>query len=224
MTGQDAVNAATQFHEKVGITGVILTKMDGDARGGAALSIKASVGVPIKFIGIGEKLDALDAFHPDRMASQILGMGDVLSLIEKVQDTVDEKEARKLAKKLQKAEFTLEDFLSQLKQIKKMGSLESLMSMIPGMNKLKGLKNATPDEKELKRVEAIILSMTPAERKNPKILNGSRRKRIAMGSGVSVADVNKLLKNFEQMKKMMKKMGKMGKMDPSMMSKQGMPF
>lgn len=222
MTGQDAVNAAVQFHERVGLTGVVLTKMDGDARGGAALSIKATVGVPIKYIGVGEKLDALQPFHPDRMASQILGMGDVLTLIEKVQDTVDEREAEKLAKKLKKAQFTLEDFLGQLRQIKKMGSLESVMSMLPGMNKLKGLKDATPDEKELKRVEAIILSMTPDERNNPKLLNGSRRKRIAMGSGVTVADVNKLLKNFEQMKKMMKKMGKMS---PARLARGGgMPF
>ncbi len=221
MTGQDAVNAAVQFNRQVGLTGVILTKMEGDARGGAALSIKAAVGVPIKFIGVGEKLDALEAFHPDRMASQILGMGDVLTLIEKVQETVDEREAAKLAKKLKKAEFTLEDFLGQLKQLKRMGSLESLISLIPGAGKLKGLKDVSPDERELKRVEAIILSMTPEERRNPKILNGSRRKRIAMGSGTAVADVNKLLKNFEQMRKMMKKMGKMG---PGRLGRGGLPF
>ena len=211
MTGQDAVNAALQFHQQVGLTGVVLTKMDGDARGGAALSIKATVGVPIKFIGVGEKMDALDAFHPERMASQILGMGDVLSLIEKAQAVVDQKEAAKLAKKLKKSQFDLEDFLTQLRQLKKMGSMEHILSMIPGVNKMmKGVKDLNSDSKELKQTEAIILSMTLQERVNPKILNGSRRKRIAQGAGVSVADVNKLLKNFQQMQKMVKKMGSKG--------------
>jgi len=212
MTGQDAINAAIEFHQRVGLSGVILTKMDGDARGGAALSIKAAVGVPIKFIGVGEKVDALEPFHPARMASQILGMGDVLTLIEKAQATVDEKEAERLARKLKKAQFDLEDFLSQLRQIQKMGSLEQIISMIPGVGKLmKGAGQVNPDTGELKRVEAIILSMTPQERGNPKILNGSRRKRIAMGSGTSVAEVNKLLKNFQQMQGMVKKMGRGGR-------------
>ncbi len=211
MTGQDAVNAALQFHQQVGLTGVVLTKMDGDARGGAALSIKATVGVPIKFIGVGEKMDALDAFHPERMASQILGMGDVLSLIEKAQAVVDQKEAAKLAKKLKKSQFDLEDFLTQLRQLKKMGSMEQILSMVPGVNKMmKGAKDLNPDGKELKQTEAIILSMTAQERVNPKILNGSRRKRIAQGAGVSVADVNKLMKNFQQMQKMVKNMGRKG--------------
>jgi len=208
MTGQDAVNAASAFHERVGLSGVILTKIEGDARGGAALSIKAAVGVPIKYLGVGEKVEALEAFHPDRMASRILGMGDMLSLIEKAQETVDRREAERLAKKLQRAEFTLDDFLSQLKQLKKMGSLESLLGMIPGMNRLKGLKDMSPDERELKRIEAVILSMTREERRNPRILNGSRRKRIALGSGTTVADVNKLVKNFDQMSKMVKQMGR----------------
>ena len=209
MTGQDAVNAAIEFNQRLGLTGVVLTKMDGDARGGAALSIKEAVGVPIKFVGVGEKLDALEAFHPDRMASRILGMGDVLTLIEKAQQTVDQKEARKQAKRLKKGEFTLEDFLSQLKQIQKMGSLDQIMKMIPGMGKIKNLDQMTPDNKDIKRIEAIILSMTPLERRNPKVMNGSRRKRVAMGSGTAVADVNRVLKDFEQMRKMVKKMGKM---------------
>lgn len=209
MTGQDAINAAEQFHDRVGLTGVVLTKMDGDARGGAALSIRATTGVPIKFIGVGEKIDALEPFHPDRLASQILGMGDVLTLIEKAQATVDQKEAAKLAKKLKKSKFDLNDFLTQLNQIKKMGSMEQLMGMIPGMGKMmRQAGEMGPDESELKRVEAIILSMTLKERENPKILNGSRRKRIAMGSGTTVADVNKLIKNFTQMQKMVKKMGR----------------
>ena len=211
MTGQDAVNAALQFHQQVGLTGVVLTKMDGDARGGAALSIKATVGVPIKFIGVGEKMDALEPFHPERMASQILGMGDVLTLIEKAQAAVDRKQAAKLAKKLKKSQFDLEDFLGQLRQLKKMGSMEQILKLVPGMNKMmKGAKDLDPEGRELKQTEAIILSMTFQERGNPKILNGSRRKRIAQGAGVSVADVNKLLNNFQQMQKMIKKMGKKG--------------
>jgi len=218
MTGQDAIAAASRFHEEVGLNGVILTKMEGDARGGAALSLRAAVGVPIKYVGVGEKLDALEAFHPDRMASRILGMGDVLSLIEKAQEAVDEKEAERLAKKLKKAELGLDDFLSQLRQIKKMGSLEQVLSLIPGLGKMKGLKQMTPDDKELVRIEAIICSMTVEERHRPRIINGSRRKRIAMGSGTNVAEVNKLLKNFNQMQKMVKKMGRL---DPSRLAQAG---
>ena len=218
MTGQDAITAASRFHEEVGLSGVVLTKMEGDARGGAALSLRAAVGVPIKYVGVGEKLDALEAFHPDRMASRILGMGDVLSLIEKAQETVDEKEAERLAKKLKKAELGLDDFLTQLRQIKKMGSLEQVLSLVPGLGKMKGLKQMAPDDKELARTEAIICSMTAEERRRPRILNGSRRKRIAMGSGTNVAEVNKLLKNFNQMQKMIKKMGRL---DPSRLAQAG---
>lgn len=210
MTGQDAVNVATEFNEKLDITGVILSKMEGDARGGASLSIKAVTGKPIKFIGVGEQISALETFHPDRMASQILGMGDVLSLIEKAQDKFDEKEAVQLEKKLRRNEFDLEDFRSQLKQIKKLGSLEEIMGMIPGMGKLKKMKGFSPDESELVRVEAIINSMTKEERRRYKIVNGSRKKRIAKGSGTTVQDVNRLLKNFAQTKKMMEQFTKKG--------------
>ncbi|APF17568.1 signal recognition particle protein [Caldithrix abyssi DSM 13497] len=204
MTGQDAVNTASQFAERLNFDGVVLTKMDGDARGGAALSIKAITGKPIKFMGVGEKLEDIEQFHPDRMASRILGMGDVVTLVEKAQETIDQEKAAKLEQKLRKAEFDLEDFLDQLQQIKKMGSLESILRMIPGVGSQ--LKNAQVDEKNLVRVEAIINSMTKEERRNPKILNGSRRKRIAMGSGTRVQDVNQLMRQFEQMKKMMKQM------------------
>ncbi len=217
MTGQDAVNTAQQFAERLNFDGVILTKMDGDARGGAALSIKAITGKPIKFIGVGEKVDDIEQFHPDRMASRILGMGDVVTLVEKAQETIDKEKAEKLEKKLRKAEFDLEDFLDQLQQIKKMGSLESILKMIPGVGSQ--LKNAQVDEKNLVRVEAIINSMTKEERRNPKILNGSRRKRIAMGSGTRVQDVNALMRQFEQMKKMMKQMNK-----KSFRGLGGMPF
>ena len=210
MTGQDAVNVATEFNEKLDITGVILSKMEGDARGGASLSIKAVTDKPIKFIGVGEQISALEPFHPDRMASQILGMGDVLSLIEKAQDKFDEKEAVQLEKKLRRNEFDLEDFRSQLKQIKKLGSLEEIMGMIPGMGKLKKMKGFSPDESELVRVEAIINSMTGEERRRYKIVNGSRKKRIAKGSGTTVQDVNRLLKNFAQTKKMMEQFTKKG--------------
>ncbi|MBW1729255.1 MAG: signal recognition particle protein [Deltaproteobacteria bacterium] len=210
MTGQDAVNVARRFNEVLDISGVILTKMEGDARGGAALSIRAVTLKPIKFIGVGEKIDALEAFFPDRMASRILGMGDVLTLIEKAQEEFDQKEALKLEKKLKKAEFDFEDFLGQLKQIKKLGSLEQILSMLPGMGQLKKLKQLKPDEKELVKVEAIINSMTREERRNYKIINGSRRKRIARGSGTSVQDVNRLIKNFAQMKKMMERFSKKG--------------
>ncbi len=210
MTGQDAVNVAKNFNETLDITGVILSKMEGDARGGAALSIKAVTGKPIKFVGVGEKVSALEPFHPDRMASQILGMGDVLSLIERAEAQFDEKEARKLEKKLKKSEFDLEDFRAQLKQVKKLGSLEDILGMLPGMGKLKQLKKLKPDEKELVKVEAIINSMTPEERRRFKIINGSRRRRIALGSGTTVQDVNRLLKNFAQTKKMMEQFTKKG--------------
>jgi len=209
MTGQDAVNVARAFHEKVGLTGVVLTKMDGDARGGAALSIRAVTGAPIKFVGVGEKTDALEAFFPDRMASRILGMGDILTLAEKAQETIDEKKAKELTRKIRRSEFTLEDFRDQLMSIRKMGSIEDLLGMIPGMGgKMKELKAAAPDEKELSRVVAIIDSMTRKERDNAKIINGSRRKRIAMGSGTTVQDVNRLLKNFQQAEGMLKRFSK----------------
>jgi len=204
MTGQDAVNTANEFAAKLDFDGVVLTKMDGDARGGAALSIRAVTGKPIKFLSIGEKLDEIEPFHPDRIASRILGMGDVVTLVEKAQDTIDQEKAEQLEAKLKKADFDLEDFRDQLQQIKKMGSLESLLKMIPGVGQQLG--NANVDERGLVRTEAIINSMTGEERKNPKILNGSRRKRIAGGSGTRVQDVNQLMNQFQQMKKMMKQM------------------
>ncbi len=210
MTGQDAVNIAKSFDEALDIGGVVLTKIDGDARGGAALSIREITGKPIKFIGVGEKLADLEAFHPDRMASQILGMGDVLSLIEKAQTVVDEKKALELEKKLRKNQFTLEDFRDQMVQIRKMGSLTDLIKMIPGLGSAKQLKNMKVDEHELVRIEAIINSMTPQERQQHGIINGSRRKRIAKGSGTSVQDINRLLKNYTQVMKMMKKINKGG--------------
>ena len=203
MTGQDAVNAASAFHEQLGITGVMLTKLDGDARGGAALSVKAVTGQPIKFAGIGEKLDAIEAFHPDRMASRILGMGDVLTLIEKAEAAVDEKKALELAEKLKKNRFTLSDYLEQLNSMKDMGSLQDLAGMIPGVD-AKALAGAKIDEKALAHTEAIILSMTPQERENPAILNSSRKKRIAAGAGVAVVDINRLLKQFEAMQQMVR--------------------
>ncbi len=215
MTGQDAVTVAKDFNKTLDITGVILSKMEGDARGGASLSIKAVTGKPIKFIGVGEKIDALEPFHPDRMASQILGMGDVLSLIEKAQEEFDDKEAIKLEKKLRKSKFDLEDFQAKLKQIKKLGSLEQIMGMMPGMGQLKKLKGLSPDENELVKVEAIINSMTKEERRHYKILNGSRKRRIALGSGTTVQDVNRLLKNFAQTKKMMERFTKKGQFDMS---------
>ncbi|HMK64412.1 MAG TPA: signal recognition particle protein [Thermodesulfobacteriota bacterium] len=211
MTGQDAINVAQKFNELLDLSGVILTKMEGDARGGAALSIKGVIQKPIKFIGVGEKLESLEAFHPERMASRILGMGDVLSLIEKAQLHFDQKQALDLEKKIRKETFTLDDFKEQLRQIKKMGSLEQMIQMIPGINKIKGLKDAQPDEKELVRVEAIINSMTPEERKSYQIINGSRRRRIAKGSGTTVSEVNKMLKSFEQMQKMLKQFNKGGR-------------
>lgn len=204
MTGQDAVNIAKSFNEKIGITGVILTKMDGDARGGAALSIKEVTGKPIKLIGTGEKIDALEEFYPDRMANRILGMGDVLTLIEQAQKAYDEKEAEKLKKKIEKEEFTFEDLRDQIRKMRKMGPLENILSMLPGAHKI--LKDIKIDEREFVKVEAIINSMTPEERRNPKILNASRRIRIAKGSGTTVTDVNRLIKQFNEMKKLMKKM------------------
>lgn len=212
MTGQDAVNVAAPFNEDLGLDGIVLTKMDGDARGGAALSVKAVTGCPIKFVGMGEKLEALEPFHPDRMASRILGMGDVLSLIEKAQTVYDLEEAKKMEKKFRKDEFTLDDFLSQLQQVRKMGSFEQILGMLPGMGNIKkqleGV-NVDLNGKEIKHVEAIIRSMTPKERADVNLLNGSRRKRIAMGSGTRVQEVNKVLKQFAEMRKMMKKMTKL---------------
>ena len=210
MTGQDAVNMATAFDAVLDIGGVVLTKMDGDARGGAALSIKAITNKPIKFIGVGEKFNDFEVFHPDRMASRILGMGDVLTMIEKAQSVVDEKQAIELEKKLRKNQFTLEDFRDQMTQVRKMGSLTDLIGMIPGMGKLKQMKNFEVDEGELVRIEAIINSMTPQERRQYNIINGSRRRRIANGSGTSVQDVNRLLKNYTHVMKMMKKLTKGG--------------
>ena len=211
MTGQDAVNVAQSFNEVLGLTGIVLTKLDGDTRGGAAISVKAVTGCPIKFVGLGEKLDLLEPFHPDRMASRILGMGDVLTLIEKAQENVDAEKARELEKKIRKAEFSLEDFLDQLGQLKKMGPLEDVLGMLPGMNKVKGLKDLKVDDKHLGKIEAIIRSMTTQEKLHPEILNASRRKRIASGSGTTIQDVNRLLKQFEDMKKMMKQFTGMGK-------------
>lgn len=214
MTGQESVNVAQAFHDSLGLDGVVMTKLDGDARGGAALSVKAVTNVPIKFIGLGEKLEALQPFYPDRMASRILGMGDVLSLVEKAQQTFDMEEAKKMEKKLRKDAFTLDDFLSQMQQVKKLGSLENILGMIPGMGGLKKQlagQNIDLDGKEMRQIEAIIKSMTPKERADISIINGSRRKRIAKGSGTRVQDVNKLLKQFGEMKKMMKKMKKMQK-------------
>src|SRR6056297_626382 len=213
MTGQDAVNVAENFDDVLGIDGVALTKLDGDARGGAALSIKAVTGKPIKFVGTGEKLADLEQFHPDRMASRILGMGDVLSLIEKAEESIDKKKAAELEEKLRKNEFTLEDFLDQMDQVRNMGPMDQLLGMMPGMSDSKQLKNMQVDEKQLDHIEAIINSMTPEERRDPAVINGSRRKRIAQGSGTNIQEVNRLLKQFKQTKKMMKQLnsGKLGK-------------
>ena len=212
MTGQDAVNVAGKFHELLGIDGVIMTKMDGDARGGAALSLKAVIGKPIKFVGIGEKIEALEVFHPERMASRILGMGDILTLVEKVQATVDEKSTKELKRKIRKNEFSLDDFKQQLAQIRKMGSLQDIIGMIPGLNKIKAVQQIKPDDQELVRITAIIDSMTSKERLNYLIIDGQRRKRIARGSGTEVQDVNRLLKNYAEMRKMMKKLSTKGGM------------
>ena len=211
MTGQDAVNVAAAFEEQIGIDGVILTKLDGDTRGGAALSIKAVTGKPILYVGMGEKLSDLEQFYPDRMASRILGMGDVLTLIEKAQETVDEEKAKAMTQKLKKAQFGFDDYLESMNQMKKMGGLSSVLSMMPGLGaQMKGIEDAI-DEKKMARTEAIILSMTPKERSNPEILNPSRKNRIARGAGVDIAEVNRLVKQFEQMRKMMKQMpGMMG--------------
>lgn len=209
MTGQDAVNAATTFNDNIGIDGVILTKIDGDTRGGAAMSVRAVTGKPIKFVGVGEKLTDIEAFHPDRMASRILGMGDVLSLIEKAETAFEEKKAIELQQKISKDQLTLEDFLDQMEQLKDMGSMQDILAMMPGGNKLSGL---SVDEKQLERNKAIVLSMTVQERRNPQILNASRRKRIAAGSGMQIQDVNRLLNQFDQMKKMLRQFsGKGGK-------------
>lgn len=201
MTGQDAVNVAQSFHEQLGLTGVVLTKLDGDTRGGAALSIKAVTNTPIKFAGMGEKLDAIEAFHPERMASRILGMGDVLTLIEKAQATVDEEKAKELEQKMRTLSFTLDDFLEQLGQVRQLGPLDELLGMLPGANKIKGLKNAQVDEKQIGHIEAIIRSMTKLEREQPEIINASRKKRIAKGSGTTVQEINRLIKQFDDMKK-----------------------
>ncbi|GGJ92509.1 signal recognition particle protein [Lentibacillus kapialis] len=211
MTGQDAVNVAESFNDQLELSGVVLTKLDGDTRGGAALSIKAVTGKPIKFAGMGEKLDQLEPFRPESMASRILGMGDVLSLIDKAETNVNEKQAKELEEKMRTMSFTFDDFLEQMGQVKQMGPLEDLMNMIPGANKMKGLKNAQIDEKQLVYVEAIIQSMTKNERQDPNLMNASRKKRIAKGSGTSVAQVNRLLKQFNEMKKMMKQMTNMPK-------------
>ncbi|MBI4552319.1 MAG: signal recognition particle protein [Candidatus Latescibacteria bacterium] len=221
MTGQDAVNVADTFNQRIGIDGSILTKLDGDARGGAALSIRSVTHKPIKFIGVGEKLDALEPFHPERMASRILGMGDMLSLVERAQAVIDIEEARKLEEKLRKETFDLEDFRTQLRQVSKMGSLDQILEMIPGMNK-SALKGVEMDEHALVQMEAIINSMTPAERRRPVLINGSRRRRIARGSGTTVQDVNNLLKQFEMMQKMVKRIGRLSK--SGRIGRQMLPF
>ncbi|MGM0587533.1 MAG: signal recognition particle protein [Bacteroidota bacterium] len=222
MTGQDAVNTAKEFNETIDYDGVVLTKMDGDTRGGAALSIVKVVGKPIKFLSTGEKLDALAPFHPDRMAQRILGMGDVVSLVERAQEQYDQKKAEKLQKRIRSDKFDLEDFMEQLQQIKKMGDINELVGMIPGADK--ALKDEEIDEDAFKPIEAIIKSMTPEERRDPSILNGSRRRRIAKGSGTRVRDINELIKQFEQMKKMMKTMSKMSKMGRAMQGLKNLPI
>jgi signal recognition particle subunit SRP54 len=225
MTGQDAVRVAQSFHDKVTLTGIVLTRIDGDARGGAALSMRAVTGCPIKLLGTGEKLDALEAFHPDRIASRILGQGDVVGLVEKATEVIDQKEAEKMAQKLKKGSFDLDDFATQLAQISKMGGMDKLMGLMPGIGKIKKqVAEADLDEKLLKRQQAIISSMTPAERRQPEILRASRKKRVAAGSGTTVADVNRLLKQFKDMHRMVKRMGKMeGKRIPTDLLRQSMP-
>jgi signal recognition particle subunit SRP54 len=220
MTGQDAVNTAKAFNERIDFSGVVLTKLDGDTRGGAALSIKTIVNKPIKFVGTGEKMDALDVFHPNRMADRILGMGDVVSLVERAQEQFDAEEARKLQKKIAKNEFNFNDFFQQIQQIKKMGSVKDLMGMVPGMGKM--MKNVDIDDDAFKPIEAIVMSMTPAERENPNLLDGSRRKRIARGSGNDIAEVNKLIKQFEDTRKMMRMMGNKQQMANMMKQMKGM--
>ena len=216
MTGQDAVRVAEDFNQRVNLTGLILTKLDGDARGGAALSIRWVAHVPIKYIGIGEKLDQLEAFYPDRLASRILGMGDMLTFIEKAEQAFDQKKAVELKKKMEKATYDLEDFLGNLKEVKKMGSLAQLTAMVPGLSRIASKINEDEQEKQLKKVEAIVLSMTPDERHNPQMIDGSRRRRIAKGSGTQVSDINQLLNQFQQMQKFMK-MGLKGKLNPNML-------
>ena len=212
LTGQDAVNAAGAFHQQLAVTGIVLTRVDGDARGGAALSITSVTGCPIKLLGTGEKIEEIEVFHPERIASRILGMGDVVSLVEKATEVVEEEEAEKLAAKIQKGQFDFEDFSKQLQQVRKLGGMGGIMGMLPGSQKVKAqMGSAQVDDKALARQEAIILSMTPNERKNPKIFNGSRRRRIASGAGTTVQEVNRLLKQFQQMSKMMKRMNKLGK-------------
>jgi signal recognition particle subunit SRP54 len=220
MTGQDAVNTAEEFNKNVGLTGLILTKMDGDARGGAALSIKFVTGVPVKFIGTGEKVDALEPFYPDRLASRILGMGDVLTLIEKAEEAFDEQRAKQLEKKMRTAEFNLEDFLWQLRQLKKMGSLTQLVELLPGFSKLASSIPQGGEESQMRKIEAIILSMTPEERRNPAIVNGSRRRRIAQGSGTTTRDINQLLNQFYQMQKLAK-MAAQGRLPKNLMGMLG---
>ena len=222
MTGQDAVNTALEFNKQIDYDGVVLTKLDGDTRGGAALSVRNVVNKPIKFVSTGEKLDTISAFYPERMAQRILGMGDVVSLVEKAQEQYDEEQAKKLQSKIKSEDFNLEDFYEQLQQLKKMGSMKDLAGMIPGMNKQ--LEDVEIDDDTLKPIEAIINSMTPEERKNPKILNGSRRKRIAKGAGTTVRDVNDLMKQFDQMKKMMKTMTKMNKAGRAMEGLKNLPM
>ncbi len=209
MTGQDAVNVAKSFHEQLELTGVVLTKLDGDTRGGAALSVKAVTGCPIKFAAMGEKIDALEPFHPERMASRILGMGDMLSLIEKAQSNIDAEKAKEMERKMRTAEFTFDDFLEQMEQVRKLGPLDQIMDMLPGMNKMKGIKDMKVDEKQIGRVEAIVRSMTKEEKQHPELLNHSRRKRVAAGSGTTVVEVNRLIKQFDDMKKMMKQFSSM---------------
>ena len=223
MLGQQAVNVAETFHQRLGLTGLILTKVDGDARGGAALSIREITGIPIKFMGVGEKVSALEVFHPDRLAGRILDMGDVLTLVEKAQDVIDHKEAERSAKRMMNNEFTLEDFLGQIQQLKKMGGMESMLKMLPGMGEIsKQMKTMTPPDEEVRKIEAIIRSMTLQERNDPRILNGSRRQRIAIGSGTQVQDINRLVKKFDDAKKMMSGMMKMG-LGKAMRSGKGLP-
>jgi signal recognition particle subunit SRP54 len=221
MTGQDAIKSAGEFHRRVGVSGVVLTKLDGDARGGAALSVVSVVGVPIAFVGSGERLEDLELFHPDRIVSRMLGMGDVLSLIEKAEQAIDQEEAEELEEKLRKNQFTLDDFRQQLRTIRKMGPLESILGMIPGLGTMKQLAENKPDERQMARVEAIVCSMTPEERGNEKIITGSRRKRIAAGSGTSVEEVNRLLKQFAEMKRVLQMIGQSG--TPGMKGMKGMP-
>ncbi|WP_141500801.1 signal recognition particle protein [Paenibacillus luteus] len=209
MTGQDAVNVAQSFHEQLALTGVVLTKLDGDTRGGAALSVKAVTGCPIKFAAMGEKIDSLEPFHPERMASRILGMGDMLSLIEKAQSNIDADKAKEMERKMRTAEFTFDDFLEQMEQVRNLGPLDQIMDMLPGMNKMKGMKDMKVDEKQIGRVEAIVRSMTKQEKQKPELLNHSRRKRVAAGSGTTIVEVNRLIKQFDDMKKMMKQFSSM---------------